>query len=104
MFQAGSLAIQAYHAEHRAYQLGFPNQEVREAFFGSLLEELAEVDPLEVSRAAKELRADLAAYALAAFVSAMNVHFAKVPDHASSRAQAGCYQVLFFFLLDRVGN
>ncbi|XWN35695.1 MAG: AAA family ATPase [Roseivirga sp.] len=103
MFQTGYLTIQAYDAEHRAYQLDFPNQEVREAFFYSLLEELAEVDPLEVSRAAKQLRADLAAYQLAAFVSAINVHFAKIPYHTSTQAKEGFYQAIFFTYLELSG-
>ena len=103
MFQTGYLTIQAYDTEDKAYQLDFPNQEVREAFFDSLLEELAEVDPLEVSRAAKQLRADLATYELEAFVNTINVHFAKIPYYVSTHAQEGFYQALFFFLLDRSG-
>ncbi|XWN34662.1 MAG: AAA family ATPase [Roseivirga sp.] len=103
MFQAGYLTIQAYDPEHRAYQLDFPNQEVREAFFDSLLEELTEVGPLEVSRAARQLRANLAAYELAAFVKAINVHFAKIPYHASSKAKEGFYQAIFLTYLELSG-
>ncbi|XWN35120.1 MAG: AAA family ATPase [Roseivirga sp.] len=103
MFQAGYLTIQDYDAEYKAYQLDFPNQEVREAFFDSLLEELTEVDPLEVSRAAKQLRADLAAYQLEAFIKTINIHFAKIPYHVSQDAKEGFYQAVFFTLLEKSG-
>ena len=39
LFQTGYLTIQDYQVDLDAYQLDFPNKEVREAFFGSMLEE-----------------------------------------------------------------
>ncbi|XWN34704.1 MAG: PD-(D/E)XK nuclease domain-containing protein [Roseivirga sp.] len=103
MFQAGYLTIQAYDPKQKAYQLDFPNREVRAAFFDSLLEELAEVDPLAVSRGAKQLKAALAAYELGTFVSTMNVHYAKIPYYASSKAKEGFYQAVFFTYLELSG-
>ncbi|XWN35588.1 MAG: AAA family ATPase [Roseivirga sp.] len=107
MFQAGYLTIQAYHpgdeVEEGSYTLDFPNREVRQAFFSSLLKEFAKVNPLAVSRGAKQLKAALAAYELSAFVSTMNVHFAKIPYHASSKAKEGFYQAVFFTYLELSG-
>ena len=42
LFQTGYLTIEDYDVKLKAYQLGFPNKEVREALFGAMLEELAE--------------------------------------------------------------
>ncbi|XWN34902.1 MAG: AAA family ATPase [Roseivirga sp.] len=107
MFQTGYLTIQDYVYDQEGgettYTLDFPNKEVRKAFFNSLMEELAEVDSLEVRSTAKQLRADLAAYKLAAFVSALNVHFAKIPYHASSKAKEGFYQAIFLTYLELSG-
>ncbi len=47
MFQTGYLTIRGYNSEENSYDLDFPNKEVKEAFFNSLLQEFAEVDPLE---------------------------------------------------------
>jgi len=49
MFQTGYLTIRGYNSEENSYDLDFPNKEVKEAFFNSLLQEFAEVDPLEVT-------------------------------------------------------
>ncbi|XWN35570.1 MAG: AAA family ATPase [Roseivirga sp.] len=107
MFQTGYLTIQDYAYDQEGgettYTLDFPNREVRKAFFNSLVEELTEVDALAVSRAASQLRADLAAYALAAFVNALNVHLAKIPYHASSKAKEGFYQAIFLTYLELSG-
>ncbi|XWN35623.1 MAG: AAA family ATPase [Roseivirga sp.] len=107
MFQAGYLTIQAYQPgdedEEGSYTLDFPNREVRRAFFSSLSKEFARVDPRSVSRAAKQLRADLVAYRLEAFVSAINVHFAKVPYHAARQTKEGFYQAIFLTYLELSG-
>jgi hypothetical protein len=59
MFQTGYLTIQDYNPEEDSYRLDFPNREVKQAFFNSLLEEFTEVDPLEVSPTAELLRKEL---------------------------------------------
>ncbi|MBF5059410.1 AAA family ATPase [Candidatus Neptunochlamydia vexilliferae] len=48
MFQTGYLTIKGYNPEEDSYTLDFPNKEVEQAFFNSLLEEFASVDPLRV--------------------------------------------------------
>ncbi|MEL7062713.1 MAG: AAA family ATPase, partial [Bacteroidota bacterium] len=107
MFQTGYLTIEAYEPGDEdvegSYTLDFPNREVRRAFFSSLLKEFAKVDPRPVSRGAKELRHDLCAYELEAFVNAINVHLAKIPYHASSKAREGFYQALFLTYLELSG-
>lgn len=103
MFQTGYLTIQGYNSEENSYDLGFPNKEVKEAFFNSLLQEFTEVDPLEVTRAAKGIEQDLKKLDLNAFFSKMNVHFAKMPYHVFQHAKEGFYQAVFFTFLETSG-
>lgn len=103
MFQTGYLTIQDYNQEEDSYRLGFPNKEVRQAFFNSLLQEFAEVDPLEISRVAREIRRDLENFDLESFVSKMNVHFAKMAYQLFSKASEGFYQAVFFTFLEKSG-
>lgn len=103
MFQTGYLTIRGYNPEENSYDLDFPNKEVKEAFFNSLLQEFAEVDPLEVTRAAKEIKEDLQRLDLTAFFSKMNTHFAKMPYHAFQSAKEGFYQAVFFTFLETSG-
>ena len=49
LFQTGYLTIQDYQVDLDAYQLDFPNKEVRAAFFGSMLAVLGQLDALGVS-------------------------------------------------------
>ena len=44
MFQTGYLTIEGYSPSSKHYQLGFPNQEVREAFTDSLVKHFAKFD------------------------------------------------------------
>ena len=101
MFQTGYLTIRGYNSEENSYQLDFPNREVKEAFFNSLIQEFTEVDPLDVSRAAKEVRSDLENLDLDPFISKMNVHFAKMPYHIFAQAKEGFYQAVFFTFLEK---
>ncbi|MCB1073602.1 MAG: AAA family ATPase [Chlamydiia bacterium] len=103
MFQTGYLTINGYNPEENSYDLDFPNKEVKEAFFNSLLQEFTEVDPLEVTRAAKEIKQDLHKLDLNAFFSKMNVHFAKMPYHVFHHAKEGFYQAVFFTFLETSG-
>ena len=103
MFQTGYLTIQDYNVELDAYQLDFPNKEVRDAFFGSLLAELAELDSWVVHRLAKKLQESLNALELDTFVAIINTHFARIPYHAYQHAKEGFYQALFLIFLELSG-
>jgi hypothetical protein len=103
MFQTGYLTIRGYNEEENFYDLDFPNQEVREAFFDSLLKEFVGIDPLEVSRMAQQVKKDLETYNLDAFFSKMNTHFAKISYQQFSGSTEGFYQAVFFTFLERSG-
>ena len=105
LFQTGYLTIEDYNVKLNAYQLDFPNKEVREAFFGSMLEELAEgeLKSLEVSRMAKKLQESLSTLALETFVEIINDYFAKIPYAAYQHAKEGFYQAIFVICLELSG-
>ena len=101
MFQTGYLTIKRYYEKEKAYQLDFPNEEVRSAFFDSLLNELTVMDTLTVTRAAEQLRKHLSLLELGAFVQTINSHFAKMPYHVFVHAKEGFYQAVFLTLLEK---
>ena len=103
MFQTGYLTIRAYNAEEDSYSLDFPNKEVKEAFFNSLLEEFAEVSPLEVTRTSKNLREDLHSLDISSFIKTMNIHFSKIPYHLFKEAKESFYHAIFFTFLESCG-
>ncbi|MDJ0652091.1 MAG: AAA family ATPase [Simkaniaceae bacterium] len=103
MYQTGYLTISGYNPEENSYDLDFPNREVKEAFFHSLLQEFAEVDPLEVTRASKAMREDLENFDLKTFFEKINSHFAKMPYHIFQTAKEGFYQAVFFTFLETSG-
>ena len=105
LFQTGYFTIQNYNVKLNAYQLDFPNKEVREALFGSILEELAEgeLQSLEVSRMAKKLQESLSTLALETFVEIINDYFAKIPYTAYQHAKEGFYQAIFVICLELSG-
>ena len=103
MFQTGYLTIRDYNLDLDAYQLDFPNKEVRDAFFASMLAALGELDSWVVHRLAKKLRESLSALALDAFVEIINTHFAKIPYHAYQHAKEGFYQAFFLICLELSG-
>ena len=105
LFQTGYLTIEDYNVKLNAYQLDFPNKEVREALFGSLLEELAEgaLKLLDVSRMAEKVRESLSTLALETFVEIINDHFARIPYQVYDNAKEGLYQAIFMICLELSG-
>ena len=105
LFQTGYFTIQNYNVKLNAYQLDFPNKEVREAFFGSILEELAEGELkfLDVSCMAEKVQESLSTLALETFVEIINDHFARIPYQVYDYAKEGLYQAIFMICLELSG-
>ena len=103
MFQTGYLTVKDYEEKQNAYFLDFPNKEVREAFFDSLLHEFAEINPFQVSDSGDEVRKHLEDFDLSSFFRVMNSHFAKMAYHLFSEAKEGFYQAVFFTFLEKSG-
>ena len=95
LFQTGYLTIQDYKVDLNAYQLDFPNKEVRNAFFSSMLAVLGKLQSLKLSLMAEKLRASLNDLALDTFIDIINDHFARIPYSAYPHAKEGFYQALF---------
>ena len=105
LFQTGYFTIEDYNVKLNAYQLDFPNKEVREALFGSMLEELGEGELkfLDVSRMAEKVRESLSTLALETFVEIINDHFARIPYQVYDNAKEGLYQAIFLICLELSG-
>ena len=103
MFQTGYLTITDHKEEENSYKLDFPNKEVQEAFFNTLLKDFARVSPLVVMREAEKLRHHIETYDLDSFFQTINAHFAKISYQAFSKAQEGFYQAVFFTFLEKSG-
>ena len=103
MFQTGYLTITDHKEEENSYTLDFPNKEVQEAFFNTLLKDFARVSPLIVMREAEKLRHDIEAYDLNSFFQTINAHFSKISYHTFSDAKEGFYQAVFFTFLEKSG-
>ncbi|MEM7176012.1 MAG: AAA family ATPase, partial [Chlamydiota bacterium] len=103
MFQTGYLTITDHREEENSYTLDFPNREVQEAFFNTLLKDFARVSPLVVMREAEKLRRDIEGYDLNSFFQTINAHFAKISYQSFSKAKEGFYQAVFFTFLEKSG-
>ena len=107
MFQAGYLTIQDWEfnsvLEEIIYRLNFPNKEVHKAFYSSLARDMGKIAPQEIAGQAAQLRQELTALDLAAFVQTINVQFAKIPYHAFKEAKEGFYQMILLLCLDLSG-
>ncbi|MDX8431591.1 MAG: AAA family ATPase [Candidatus Algichlamydia australiensis] len=103
MFQAGYLTIKGYNPEESSYKIDFPNKEVKNAFFNSLLQEFTEIDPVEISRSALEIKKSLEKLDISSLINIINTHFAKMPYHVFSSAKEGFYQAVFFTFLETAG-
>ena len=103
LFQAGYLTIQDYQVDLDAYQLDFPNKEVRKAFFTSMLTVLGKLQSLKVARMADKLRESLSTLDLDAFFSIIKTHFSKITYHIYPHDKEGPYQALFLTFLELSG-
>ena len=95
MFQTGYLTIQNHDASKDIYHLNFPNKEVRQAFFQSLLDDFAQIEPTEVATRSDELKHALETMQLQTFIEMINTWFAKIPYELSKNAHEGFFHALF---------
>lgn len=103
MYQTGYLTLTAYDDETDIYSLDFPNREVREAFFNSLIEDFAQIDPTLVITQARNLQQSLINHNIDSFVKMINIYFSKVPYELFSNARESFYHALFLTFLERSG-
>ncbi len=100
MWQTGYLTIRAYDKSIRAYKLDFPNREVREAFFESLLDEFAELRVSAVNQVALKCRQQLEHYELTPFIATISALFAKIPYSLFANGSEAFYHAVFVAMLE----
>ena len=103
MFQTGYLTIKEYDDKDQSYKLDFPNREVREAFYNSLIKEFTRINPMEVKRTSEQVKQDLKNYELKSFIDQMNVHFSKISYQMFIGSNEGFFQAVFFTFLEKSG-
>lgn len=102
MWQTGYLTIVNYDSVLKIYTLDFPNQEVRSAFFGSLLADFNQIDPLLFSKEGLKCIEYLRKKDFTAFFTSMNIFIAKVPYPLHQKKEA-FYHALVISLLEGMG-
>lgn len=103
MFQTGYLTIKEYDDKDQSYKLDFPNREVKEAFYNSLIKEFTRINPMEVKRTSEQVKQDLKNYELKSFIDQMNVHFSKISYQMFIGSNEGFFQAVFFTFLEKSG-
>ncbi len=103
MWQTGYLTIRAYDDANRRYELDFPNREVREAFFESLVHEFAELDVSVVDDVAFNCRQQLKNHELTPFFETINALFAGIPYSLFSKGSEAFYHAVFIAILETMG-
>ncbi|XWN35150.1 MAG: AAA family ATPase [Roseivirga sp.] len=99
MFQTGYLTITGYSAVSQHYQLGFPNQEVREAFIDSLATHFV---PRDADFSVKSKGA-LQEQNLSAFFAQLEVALARFPYQLFTEAQERTYHGMVLSLMSGMG-
>jgi hypothetical protein len=79
LFQSGYLTIKNFDREGGLYELGFPNEEVRRGFSGSLLNVITTKADFETSKDAAQFKADLLKGDLETFFDRLSTFFAAYP-------------------------
>ncbi len=103
MWQAGYLTIRGYNQSMRLYELDFPNREVREAFFKSLLHQFAKFDTSMLNAVALQCRRQLEGYQLTPFFETINALFARIPYALFTKGSEASYHAVFLAMLEAMG-
>ncbi len=103
MWQSGYLTIQKYDEETRSYNLDFPNREVREAFFQTLVDEFAELKMQTVSEVAVRCKEYLERRELPLFIGTIRSLFATIPNTLFAKQSEAFYHAVFLIILEVMG-
>ncbi|XWN34690.1 MAG: AAA family ATPase [Roseivirga sp.] len=99
MFQTGYLTIEGYNAASKHYQLGFPNQEVREAFSDSLIKHFAKLDTAFSTKSKEALKEG----DLSLFCAQLKVALASFPYQLFTEAGERTYHGMVLSLMSGMG-
>jgi hypothetical protein len=101
MFQTGYLTIKKIEANPRGtqYQLGYPNEEVRQAFSVGLLEEYASLRPFQADSLGLELQRALIHLDWDVFFAAVNRTLAGIPYEIFPRQEIFVHSLVHIMLI-----
>jgi len=105
LFQTGYLTIKSMEQEggSRTYRLGFPNEEVRDAFHSSLVTVYTGGNDLELDNAQRACSRALKAHDLEAFREALMTFFANIPYNLTDRGGEQIFQAILYTILRFIG-
>ena len=103
MWQTGYLTIRAYDDANRRYELDFPNREVREAFFESLVHEFAELDVSVVDDVPSIVGNSSRTMNSLHSIETINALFARIPYSLFSNGSEAFYHAVFIAILEAMG-
>jgi len=105
LFQTGYLTIKSLETlgGKRIYTLGFPNDEVRDAFQTSLVNVYTGGDDLELGTAQTRCAKALIAHDVDAFMESLDVFFANIPYNLTDRGGEQTFQAILYTILRFIG-
>ena len=105
LYQTGYLTIKGFRAlgNKRRYTLGFPNEEVSDAFNSSLMPVYTDMDGIELGSIQDRCAEALLAHDVDGFVEAMRDFFANVPYTLTDRGGEQVFQAILYTALRFVG-
>ncbi len=103
MWQSGYLTIRDYDPASRRYKLNFPNQEVHEAFFQTLVKEFAGLNITIVEHVASSCKRYLEQREFAQFIESVRSLFARIPNTLFKQESEASYHVVFLVILEMMG-
>ena len=105
LYQTGYLTITGFRAlgNKRRYTLGFPNEEVSDAFNSSLMPVYTDMDGIELGSIQDRCAEALLAHDVDGFVEAMRDFFANVPYTLTDRGGEQVFQAILYTALRFVG-
>ncbi len=102
LFQTGYITIKKQLGQNE-YEVGYPNQEVRQSFLIYLLAESSGYFPSKTGPYANKVAKALKAHNPEAFVAALNVLFAKIPHQLFIANKEAYYHSITFLALSLAG-
>ena len=105
LYQTGYLTIKGFRAlgNKRLYTLGFPNEEVCDAFNSSLMPVYTDIDGIELGSVQTRCAEALLAHDVDGFVESMKDFFANVPYTLTDRGGEQVFQAILYTALRFVG-
>ncbi len=103
MWQGGYLTIKEYDEASRHYKLDFPNREVREAFFQTLVHKFGGLGISRVGEVALHCKQQLEQRKFLRFIETIGSLFARIPNTLFTQESEASYHAIFLIMLEAMG-